>query len=304
GRARRFARGRRGGRGLAGSGRGRVGRNGGLDSLGGGACGLLRFVGAATACGEGEESRCKRDGGGGDLHRKASLLQIGLIFRGPPIAGLPARKGLGFRALWPPRLTGAELLPPGIPLLSPATIHAYRPAVVFSESASTWRGELAATLRLAGPLAAANLLQMLVYAIDVIFVARLGEEALAASSLSIALFGLMMWCFSGLTGMVAALIAAELGRRRHAVREVRRSARMALWLGLACGLAGMAVCRNGREIMLLTGQEPHISELAGGFLRVIMWAMVPMGLANVLRSVVSALGRPIFATAISALAIG
>jgi MATE family multidrug resistance protein len=35
-----------------------------------------------------------------------------------------------------------------------------------------------------------------------------------------------------------------------------------------------------------------------------MWAMVPMIFANVLRSVVSALGRPIFATMITALAIG
>lgn len=175
---------------------------------------------------------------------------------------------------------------------------------MFEATPSTWRGELAATLRLAGPLAAANLLQMLVYAMDVIFVARLGEQELAASSLSIALFGLMMWCFSGLTGMVAALIAAELGRRKHAVREVRRSTRMALWLALLCGLGGMAVCWFGHEIMLLTGQEAHIAELAGGFLRVIMWAMIPMIFANVLRSVVSALGRPIFATAITGLAIG
>ncbi|KRA80534.1 MATE family efflux transporter [Altererythrobacter sp. Root672] len=175
---------------------------------------------------------------------------------------------------------------------------------MFETSPLTWRGELAATLRIAGPLAAANLLQMLVYAIDVIFVARLGEEALAASSLSIALFGLMMWCFSGLTGMVAALIATELGRRRHAAREVRRSARMALWLGFACGLLGMVVCFFGHEVMLLAGQEPRIAERAGGFMRVIMWAMVPMILANVLRSVVSALGRPLFATAITALAIG
>jgi MATE family multidrug resistance protein len=108
---------------------------------------------------------------------------------------------------------------------------------MFDESPSTWRGELAATLRIAAPLALANLLQMLVYAMDVIFVARLGEQQLAASSLSIALFGLMMWCFSGMTGMVAALIAAELGSRRHAVREVRRSARMALWLAALCGFA-------------------------------------------------------------------
>ena len=175
---------------------------------------------------------------------------------------------------------------------------------MFEQPSSTWRTELAATLRLAAPLAAANLLQMLVYAIDVIFVARLGEQSLAASSLSISLFGLLMWCFSGLTGMVAALIAAELGRRRHAVREVRRSARMALWLAAMCGLAGMTVCFFGREIMLLTGQDPHVAELAGGFLRVIMWAMIPMIFANVLRSVVSALGRPYYATAITAVAVG
>jgi MATE family multidrug resistance protein len=175
---------------------------------------------------------------------------------------------------------------------------------MFDESPSTWRGEMAATLRIAAPLAAANLLQMLVYAMDVIFVARLGEEALAASSLSISLFGLMMWCFSGMTGMVAALIAAELGRRRHAVREVRRSTRMALWLGFALGLGGMAICLFGREIMLLAGQEHRIAEMAGRFLRVIMWAMVPMIFANVLRSAISALGRPIFATMITALAIG
>ena len=42
------------------------------------------------------------------------------------------------------------------------------------------RAEIGATLHLAVPLAAANLLQMLVFAIDVIFVARLGPEALAA----------------------------------------------------------------------------------------------------------------------------
>ena len=172
------------------------------------------------------------------------------------------------------------------------------------ESPSPWRSELLATLALAWPLAAANLLQMLVYAMDVIFVARLGEQALAASSLSVSLFGLVMWMFSGLTGMVAALIAAELGRRRHAVREVRRSVRMALWLAVGCGLVGMAVSLFGRRIMLLTGQQPAIAVAAGGFLRIIMWAMVPMLFSNVLRNFVSALGRPIFATAIAVLAIG
>ena len=158
-------------------------------------------------------------------------------------------------------------------------------------------------LGLAVPLAAANLLQMLVYAIDVIFVARLGEQALAAASLATTLFGLMMWCFSGLTGACAPLIAAELGRRRHAVREVRRSVRMALWLATACGLAGMAVCLWGEQLLLLSGQDPVVSALAGRFLTILLWAMIPNVLATVLRSFVAALGRPVFATAITGLAI-
>ena len=171
------------------------------------------------------------------------------------------------------------------------------------DTGTAWRREIAATLALAWPLAAANLLQMLVHAVDVIFVARLGERELAASALGIALFGLLMWALSGLTGIVAALIAEELGRRRHAVREVRRSVRMALWLALASGIVGMAICWQGEAIMRATGQGEVLSDRAGDFLRVIMWAMIPMVAASVLRNFVSALGRPIFATAITFVAL-
>ena len=178
--------------------------------------------------------------------------------------------------------------------------HALRPLPLGSEG---WRSELRETFRLAWPLALANLLQMLVHAVDVIFVARLGERELAASSLGIAVFGLLMWAFSGLTGIVAALIAEELGRRRHAVREVRRSVRMALWLAVASGLIGMAICWQGEALMRLTGQSEGLSERAGAFLGIIMFAMIPMIGASVLRNFVSALGRPIFATAITFVAL-
>jgi MATE family multidrug resistance protein len=58
-------------------------------------------------------------------------------------------------------------------------------------TASPFRTELRETLKLALPLAAANVLQMAVYAIDVIFVARLGQSQLATSSLAVSLFGLL-----------------------------------------------------------------------------------------------------------------
>lgn len=156
----------------------------------------------------------------------------------------------------------------------------------------TLRGELPALFALAWPLAAANLLQMLVHAIDVIFVARLGDEALAASALGVSIFGLLVWTMTGLVGAVAPLIAAELGQRRHAVREVRRSIRMALWLSVLVGMVAMAICLAGGWIMAVTGQPPATSARAMSFLNVLMWAMIPMIAASVLRVFVAALGRP------------
>jgi MATE family multidrug resistance protein len=166
-----------------------------------------------------------------------------------------------------------------------------------------WRTELGATLRLAGPLAVANMLQMMVYAIDVVFVARLGPEALAVASLSVSLFGLMVWSASGMAGSVTALIAAEQGRGRHALREIRRSVRMAMWLAVALGLVSMVVCQHGEAILLAAGEPQRVAARAGGFLMVLQGAVIPMIMGNVLRGFVAAMGRPVFATAITALAI-
>ena len=63
------------------------------------------------------------------------------------------------------------------------------PTPLTGHSPASWGAELRALFMLATPLAAANLLQMLVYAVDVVFVARLGDAALAASSLAVSIFG-------------------------------------------------------------------------------------------------------------------
>lgn len=170
--------------------------------------------------------------------------------------------------------------------------------------ATPWRTELAATFQLSWPLALANLLQMLTYAIDVIFIARLGEEPLAASALAVALFGSVLWALSGLTGAVAPVIAADLGEHPPALRQVRRATRMALWLAVISGAAGMIACLGIAPLSRVTGQQPVIIALASEYMAVIVFSMIPMLLNNVLRNFVSALGRPIFATAITAAGIG
>jgi MATE family multidrug resistance protein len=149
----------------------------------------------------------------------------------------------------------------------------------------------------------ANLLQMAVFAVDVIFIARLGPVPLAASSLSVALFGLLIWSLTGLVGAASPLIAAEIGARRHAVREVRRTVRMAGWAGVIAGVGAMGVCLLGGPLMRVTGQSEDVIALAEPFLRVLMWASVPAVMGALLRTVVSTLGRPGFGTAINALAV-
>ena len=167
-----------------------------------------------------------------------------------------------------------------------------------------WGQELRATLALAVPLALTNLLQMLIHAVDVIFIARLGDTPLAASSLGIAIFGLTVWAFTGLAGACAPLIAAERGRKLHSVRDIRRTVRMGMWVAVAFGLVGMGIAFAGEAMLRLSGQDPAIAALAGDFLAVIAFAMIPMILGGVFRTFVAALGKPGYATAITLLALG
>lgn len=167
-----------------------------------------------------------------------------------------------------------------------------------------WRAELAATFRLSWPLALANLLQMLTYAIDVMFIARLGEEPLAASALATSLFGLVLWALNSLTAAVAPVVSAELGANPRTIRPVRRSMRMALWLAVITGLFGMMICALIGPLMEVTGQQPRIAELGSEYMMVLLLSLIPMVIANVLRTYVSALGRPVFATIITAMGIG
>ncbi|SEJ41020.1 multidrug resistance protein, MATE family [Sphingomonas sp. OV641] len=165
------------------------------------------------------------------------------------------------------------------------------------------RAELSALLRLSAPLVGANLLQMAVSAVDVIFVARLGTIDLAAATLGVFLFNLSMYALIGLTSAASPLIAAELGRRRHAVREVRRSVRMAFWVGAAAALPVLLLLAHGETLLLLAGQDADVARRAGHFLDIILIGLLPGVAAGIMRSSAAALSRPGWAFAVTGLAL-
>lgn len=180
------------------------------------------------------------------------------------------------------------------PLATPLT--ADRPA--------TAREEGIALARLAGPLVAANLLQMAIAAVDVIFVARLGTVDLAAATLGVFVFNVLMYAMIGLTSAAAPLVAAELGRRKHAVREVRRSVRMALWVGATGCVPVILVLAHGETLLRLAGQDPDVARRAGHFMDVILFAIIPGVAAGIMRTAAAALGRPGWAFVVAIMALG
>ena len=140
---------------------------------------------------------------------------------------------------------------------------------------ATCRDELRALVRLAAPLVGANLLQMAVYAVDVVFVARLGEVEFAAATLGVYLYGLVLWALTGMTGAVAPIVAAELGQRRHAVRQVRRSFRMGMWLSVLAGAPFLLLLAQGEWLLGSAGQDSRVAARADAFLDILLWALIP-----------------------------
>ena len=165
------------------------------------------------------------------------------------------------------------------------------------------RGEARALLFLAGPLVGANLLQMAIAAVDVVFVARLGAIELAAATLAAFMFNLLSYALIGLTGAAAPLIAAELGRKAHAVREIRRSVRMAMWVGLLGAIPVMLLLWQGEALLRLAGQDAVVARRAGDFLLVLLVAVPLATAAGVMRTAAAALGRPGWAFLATGLAL-
>ncbi|MHB2167711.1 MATE family efflux transporter [Alsobacter sp. R-9] len=155
-----------------------------------------------------------------------------------------------------------------------------------------WLAEARATLVLAWPMILTNLAQTGMTATDVLMMGRLGPQAVAAGALGANLYFAVLIFGIGVMSATSAMIAAERGRNRYAVREVRRTVRQGLWASVMVSLPSWVVLWNGEAIMLLLGQEPALAAMAGAYLRTLMLSMLPFLAYLVLRSFVAALERP------------
>jgi len=136
------------------------------------------------------------------------------------------------------------------------------------------RRELRPLLRLAGPLAAAELAWMAMGVVDTIMVGPLGPAAIGAGSLGGMIFYAVAICGAGLLAGMDTLISQAFGAGN--LTDCRRSLVNGLWLGLLLlppTVGGTLACL---PLLRWFGTNPRVYEQLVPFLTALAWSIIPL----------------------------
>lgn len=159
-----------------------------------------------------------------------------------------------------------------------------------------------ATLALGLPLVGSHLAQMSLHVTDTVLLGWYGVNELAAVVLATSSFFVIFILGSGFAQAVMPMVASALGRGDEA--QVRRDARMGLWLSIGFGLLTYPLFWWAEPIFLALGQRPEVAALGQDFLRIGGLGMIPALLVMVLKSYLAALERTQVVLWTTVLAVG
>lgn len=169
--------------------------------------------------------------------------------------------------------------------------------------ARIWPSEFRNSLALGWPLIFTNVSQAALSATDLIFIGRLGPEALASASLATSLYHTCMIFCMGIASATMPMIATTLGHHRHSVRDVRRTVRQGLWsISIIC-IPIWIMLWHAEAIFVWLGQRPDVASRSAEFMHTLQWALLPYLGYLVLRSYLAAMQRPIWSLIIAVSAI-
>jgi MATE family multidrug resistance protein len=167
-----------------------------------------------------------------------------------------------------------------------------------------WLTEARAMLALSWPLVLTNVAQTAMTATDVMMMGHLGPNALAAGALGTNLYMAVLIFGIGVMAAVPPMISIELGRNRHAVRELRRTVRQGLWAAVTLVGPMWLFLWQAEAILRAMGQDAALAKAAASYVRTLQWGLLPFFLFLVLRGFVASLQRPFAAFVVVLLAVG
>src|SRR6266700_228513 len=150
--------------------------------------------------------------------------------------------------------------------------------------------ELTETLKLAAPIALTQLGQIAMMATDLVFIGRLGEDAVAAAALAGTVYFVSFTFGMGFMSAVAPLAAQAYGAQNPHL--IRRALRTGLWAALLITLPIMAFPLRGEQILLALGQALVPARLAQQYLFGLAWGVMPALWFLAIRGFMSAINRP------------
>ncbi len=153
----------------------------------------------------------------------------------------------------------------------------------------TYRQHLRAVLGLGLPLVGSHLAQFAITLTDAVMLGWYSVEALAAEVLGGTLFFVLFIMGSGFAWAVMPMVARAASSGEEA--QVRRVTRMGLWASALFALACLPVTLGSATLFLMMGQDPGTSALAGDYLVIAGWGILPALLVMVLKSCLAALER-------------
>lgn len=151
------------------------------------------------------------------------------------------------------------------------------------------RRELSQVVRLAAPIAAAHVGQMLLGFVDTAVVGRLGPADLGAVGIGNAIFFAFSIFGGGLVLGLDPLIAQALGAEQGA--RAKETAWQGIWLALGVGLPMITLAVGSALLLEGLGIEPVAAEKARGYVVARAPAMVPYFVVTALTTYLQAIGR-------------
>ena len=159
-------------------------------------------------------------------------------------------------------------------------------------------------LVLAAPIVLTNLAQLALGTTDIIMMGWLGPKALAAGALAVNLNWALLVFAIGVVTATAPMVAHELGRNRHSVREVRRTVRQGLWTAVVLAIPLWAILWQAEPILRAIGEPADLAQNAAAYLHTYQWSILPLLVYLVLRNFVASLERPLSALWVGGVAVG
>lgn len=146
-----------------------------------------------------------------------------------------------------------------------------------------------ALLALGLPIVGSNLAGFFIHVTDTAMLGWYGVNELASVVLGGTCWFIMFIVGSGFGTALPALVSSAAAQNDD--RAIRRATRMAIWLTLGYGVVIAPVFLFAEPILLAGGQKPEVARLAGQYLAIAGWSVIPGMLSNLLRAYLSALQR-------------